>query len=505
MKYRLLISFFSYLVFCSVTITSGQNSNEYQQWLKQRQSEFDHFRSEQDKAFADFLRSGWIEVSLDQQSSPMEDKLPEIPVVEPDNDDQAGDVQSPEPAPIDFDDKPTVQFEPDTINPDETIRRNLQDLQCSSAAGTSESVDISMLGLWLTVPTRPHYTQGMTGSINADAVADRWLYLSDGPYAVITDCIQYYAQELHWNDWAMALFIRDYAFSQVSDHNSRASLTWFLLVRMGLEAQVGYARDTLYLMIASDHMLYSVPRFRGEPGMASYFVTPQMNGSPVTNRSLHTYRAGQISGLKPFELQSDVKPLGIADVVARDFNFMWKSDSLTIRLEFDRNYVRFMEGYPQTEPDIIFNVTASSVFRESAIRAFKPVLEGMAVDEALNFLLRFVQTSFDYKTDTEQFGRQRFMVPDELLHYPYSDCDDRAIMFAWLVRNLLDIPVIGLEYPGHIATAVQFESPIGGKRITFNGLNWLVSDPTYIFADIGMAMPSFVNVTPRVIPVASNL
>jgi len=43
------------------------------------------------------------------------------------------------------------------------------------------------------------------------------------------------------------------------------------------------------------------------------------------------------------------------------------------------------------------------------MRSLKPNLQGMSELEAVNFLLRFVQTAFDYKTDDQQFGKSAEM------------------------------------------------------------------------------------------------
>ncbi|MBQ8221442.1 MAG: hypothetical protein IJZ31_09615, partial [Bacteroidaceae bacterium] len=50
-----------------------------------------------------------------------------------------------------------------------------------------------------------------------------------------------------------------------------------------------------------------------------------------------------------------------------------------------------------------------------------------------------------------------------------------------------------LHYPGHLATAVHFPETISGNYVSLNGQRYLVCDPTYIGADIGMAMPKFIN------------
>ena len=43
-----------------------------------------------------------------------------------------------------------------------------------------------------------------------------------------------------------------------------------------------------------------------------------------------------------------------------------------------------------------------------------------------------------------------------LFYYPYCDCEDRSVLYSYLVRNLLKLDVVLLDYPNHIATAVCF-------------------------------------------------
>jgi hypothetical protein len=126
-------------------------------------------------------------------------------------------------------------------------------------------------------------------------------------------------------------------------------------------------------------------------------------------------------------------------------------------------------------------------------------MDGMSETEAVNFLLRFVQTSFSYKTDDRQFGRENYLFPEETIFYPYSDCEDRSVLFAWLVRRLLSLEVIGLNYPGHVATAVQLKNSIDGDYVSHDGKRYTVADPTFINATAGMTMPEFKKTRPEII------
>jgi len=85
------------------------------------------------------------------------------------------------------------------------------------------------------------------------------------------------------------------------------------------------------------------------------------------------------------------------------------------------------------------------------------------------------------------------------LHYPYADCEDRAVLFAYLVKNLLGNQVIGLQYDGHIATAVAVTGDYSGDVYRVNGKNYIVADPTFINANIGRTMTGYERQTPQFI------
>jgi hypothetical protein len=134
-------------------------------------------------------------------------------------------------------------------------------------------------------------------------------------------------------------------------------------------------------------------------------------------------------------------------------------------------------------------------------RGFKDVLEGKSEKEAVDYLLGFSQKAFSYKTDDDQLGREKYMLPEETLWYPYSDCEDRSFLFAYLVRGILKLDVVGLNYPGHVATAVRFSENVSGDYVVVNNPKYIVCDPTYINASAGMAMPKFKQQTPTVVEI----
>ena len=63
----------------------------------------------------------------------------------------------------------------------------------------------------------------------------------------------------------------------------------------------------------------------------------------------------------------------------------------------------------------------------------------------------------------------------------------------------MGLDVVLLEYPNHMATAVCFDENIDGDYITVSGKKYIICDPTYIGASIGMCMEQFKEVSPQII------
>ena len=128
-------------------------------------------------------------------------------------------------------------------------------------------------------------------------------------------------------------------------------------------------------------------------------------------------------------------------------------------------------------------------------------LAGLSQLAAVNRLLNWVQPGFEYEYDDKLWGGDRAFFAEETLHYPYADCEDRAILFTRLVRDLLHLPCVLVYYPGHLAAAVHFDStPSGVCYTNAAGMDFTLCDPTYINACVGMEMPLMKNKKAILIP-----
>jgi len=371
----------------------------------------------------------------------------------------------------------------------------------SSNEASTRFTTVDALGVELKVPVISYYSKPLTETLNNETIANHWDYLAAGPYSDVVSHLISLRNGLQWNDWATAMHTRSIAQTWTNDENSVVVLSWFLLSKLGYRVQVGYQSSELYLLIASALPIYEVPKLTIDLDSHSYYLVTGLNHRQPLDSHIYTYKIPFDSSASPFELGYTSNPNTSGDPITKQISFILGNSRRSVTLSYDKPLVDFLASYPQTHPSLNFNLPPSPSFIKSVRDQIGPLIDGKSETEALNILLRLVQTGFEYKTDTEQFGQQRFMTPDEILFYPYSDCDDRAILFSWLVRLLLDMEVVGLEYPGHIATAVKLKSAQVGDKVIVNGEEWLICDPTYIMADIGHIIPDYASLIPSIIPI----
>lgn len=297
------------------------------------------------------------------------------------------------------------------------------------------------------------------------------------------------------SDWAYLLFTKRIGEQLYGKERTGevVFLQMFLLCKSGYKVRLAKIDDGLKLMIATAGTVYATP-FLKMDGDKYYVFEPNPKGS----KSLYTYRQNFADAKNLVCLNIERIPEFSVEEQERELSP--SGGALKVRTVVNKNLMDFYRDYPQCDVVIHYKTPMSEELRSSLYPQLKKAVEGKSQKDAANLLLNFVQTALQYKTDGDQFGYEKPNFPDETFYYPYCDCEDRAMLYSILVRDLLGLETILLDYPNHIASAVHFTENIPGDCVVLDdGTEFLVCDPTYIGAPIGMCMDQYKNVGPEVI------
>ena len=182
----------------------------------------------------------------------------------------------------------------------------------------------------------------------------------------------------------------------------------------------------------------------------------------------------------------------------------------TVKLatKVNKNLLDFYATYPSSMLDdnvmtrwaMYANTPMDAAQKQQIDEQLKPLLKELTPLQAVRRLLDLIQTGLAYEYDDKVWGHDRIFFAEETLYYPYADCEDRAILLTRLVRNLLGLRCILVFYPGHLACAVDFgEDEVKGDYIMLDDHRYVICDPTYIGAPVGVTMLEMDNQTAKVI------
>ena len=474
--------------------------DDFDSWQKQQQGNLDAFKQEsrkefkrfkdaRDSTFAEFLKQEWQAFEVFQGLTPEKEPKPDQPPVTSlkyIQEDIEGvsvrieEIQMPE-APV-------------------TKTRDSIERLISRIIKKKETIEFDFFQVPLKVNIDPSMTEyQVADSINEETISDVWAAFARSDYEDLLDQIRQIRKAMQLNDWGYALLTHRIAEKLYPESGKMQTLTvWFLMLKSEYRAKVGYNRNVIYLLLPASQTIYSVPYYLSDH--IRYYVIHFQRSFEKADQ-IYTYQGKYAEDPSNFSLILHELPAVGDMMIEKEIRFEYGSQDHPVHLALNKPLIDFYSQYPQTDFPVYFNTPLSSESMRVLIQSLKPMIENKSEAEAVNILLRFVQTAFGYQKDDDQFGYEKPLFADETLFYPFSDCEDRSVLFSTLVRTLLHLDVIGLDYPGHVAAAVKFSTDIPGESVDYQGKRYLVCDPTYIHANIGQCMPKFKTVQPEIIEI----
>ncbi|MBR3284286.1 MAG: hypothetical protein IKI60_03100 [Alloprevotella sp.] len=191
-----------------------------------------------------------------------------------------------------------------------------------------------------------------------------------------------------------------------------------------------------------------------------------------------------------------------------------KEYKLSADVAMNKNLINFFNECPNFWTDNDFmtrwayyaNTPVSPEIRETLYPQLRAIISNIPEVQAAGMLLTWLQFGLTYEFDNTVWGTDRAFFAEETLFYPFCDCEDRAILYSHLVRDLLGLDVVLVFYPGHLATAVNFKATQPrGDYFMLNGKRFTIADPTLEGGSIGMTMPGMDKTKAKVILLKKDL
>ena len=328
------------------------------------------------------------------------------------------------------------------------------------------------------------------------SVSAFWNSLAEAGKDGLIANFRHHIDALHLNDWGVYEFAKSVASQLFPDnYNEQAVAVVFVVNQLGYKAKVGRVGKQLLCLLPVRNTIYGVSFLR--QGNVNYYVYSPSD-LPVPTGSLYTYALDFPEAQAIFDMHI-YEPLDFESTTG-EYTFTTKWRGKDIEVKINKGILEFYDSYPQVDVEVYADAAPSNEWAAQIRRTLAPMLEDRDDYGATAALLNFMHKSFPYATDEDQFGHEKYLFCEESFYYKGSDCEDHAILFSYLVRTLVGRDVILLDYPDHIAAAVNFSDPsVAGDYYMYNGKKYVVCDPTYFGASIGESMPQYKNVGAKLI------
>ena len=291
--------------------------------------------------------------------------------------------------------------------------------------------------------------------------------------------LQAQKEQLQLNDWLYYELMKksvDAIFYKYSK-NHRTLVNWFLLAKSGYDARITYQKNVLYLNVYTTDALFEIPIIKE-------------NGRPLANLSSIHHKDGKAMNMlyvcsfvpnpkgKNFTFHFQQLPKLRPVVATKKIFFETRDADFEITVDFDETIVNLMRHYPFIAEHKYLEMPLSETLAASLIPTIKKITKDKTWKESLEIIAALTRTGFAYKTDEEVYGKSKPMIPEEIFHYRYSDCEDRSALFYAIAKEVVRMPMIAIAFPDHITIAVATPTPIGQTGINYNGKKYYICDPT---------------------------
>lgn len=454
----------------------SKQKEEYERFKNAYQQNYDEFLRQANEDYARFMREQWK--SFDAFNEEQQPLIPEpSKPYESGNNISEKELLKPLPAkPIPMPEAQPVEI---TNRPDEQIPESDSSAFHFTSYGTEFSVRAAN-ELRFKLP-----------DINENSVANAWTILSSPETLLLVyDCLNIKAQ-YSLGDWAYCCLLRDFSKQFFAgDNNEAVLMQLYLLIQSGYKVRIGKYDDNLYILCPFDGVVYGWSGIK--INKKTYYI---INSTGI--KQIYVFNKAFSNNERVMSLRMPCVPqYAYQPTESKTFTSKHYPE-LSVDIAVNQNLIDFYNDYPHGLLPNYYWAGLSEDVKDKLYPVIQDNIAGKTQIEAANHIMNFLQTAFEYKTDYEQFGYERALFGDEMFFYTYSDCEDRAILFAILIHDILDLDVVLLQYSSHVAPAVNYTEDLNGSYYLYKGKKYYISDPTYINANVGECIPKYQQEKPK--------
>lgn len=182
--------------------------------------------------------------------------------------------------------------------------------------------------------------------------------------------------------------------------------------------------------------------------------------------------------------------------IVKDISGTLYGDSFKIVFNLDKNYLSFLDLNQYLNIDYLFKSSISKEIINDFSEGFNNLFRDKSDVDKLNYLLLFLRKYFKYETDREQFNQtEKFLMPEQLVYYGKGDCEDKAILLAFLVNLFTELKTVLIIGDTHVSVGINgdFNDKFGKYNFKYKGKKYWFIEPSTDNLSLPIGVSKFSN------------
>ncbi|MDE6107031.1 MAG: hypothetical protein K2F84_08045, partial [Bacteroidales bacterium] len=276
--------------------------------------------------------------------------------------------------------------------------------------------------------------------VDENCCADAWQRLSQADIKALSDDARALKEAMRMGDWGYMGLLSAMGNAYYGHSDKAVLFAFMMLVYDGYRVKICRMDNHLALMVGVEETVYGYSYvtidglrhyiFREDEATQCYVVNMPKGGTKLFTSALSSVPALAYEGAPSREIK----------VQGAD------SRVLSAKIRPNKNLMRYYDALPRTDRwNDYVHTSLSRELKYALYPLLRKELEGKGEVEAVNVLLHFIQQGFEYQTDGEQFGYERPLFGDETFYYPYTACEDSALLLSIVSGALLGLGAVLVE------------------------------------------------------------
>jgi hypothetical protein len=350
------------------------------------------------------------------------------------------------------------------------------------AQGQVRNLQIDYYGEQVSLPVSIDMEIPFGSNNDAKSVKHFYTAISASQYSILVDSLLSYRRQNGLDDWFYYQLIRRTAqqIAPKAENYYRYTLyKWFLLVQSGYDATLSTFYDQLLFHVYSTEDVFGIPYYTRN---GRQYVCLNIHDYAQAAREAETMEAIDIAvpgATKSFSYKVTRLPeFHAVDYTEKSLQFEYRRKYYKFAIKLNPQIRQAFANYPGLDFGEYFNTPMSNQTYQSLVPLLRKNVARMSERKGVDYLMHFTRYAFLYEKDESTFGKEKRMVPEETLMYDKSDCEDRAALFFFLVKEIYNLPMVALMYPTHINIAVHFSKRQKGEFVLYEGKKFTICEPT---------------------------